>query len=76
MSRLYRDVLSPLEFLWALEQIELIEANTPRDLMSVVAMYETGFQFAEQQNLRTVQHLSSSQESGVRLAKKAYCTTG
>jgi hypothetical protein len=44
--------------------------------MSVVAMDESGFQFAEQPNLRTVQHLSFSQESGVRLAKKAYCTTG
>jgi hypothetical protein len=44
--------------------------------MSVVAMDESGFQFAEQPNLRTVEHLSFSQESGVRLAKKAYCTTG
>jgi hypothetical protein len=28
---------------------------------------ESGFQFAEPKNLRTVQHLSFSQESGVRL---------
>jgi hypothetical protein len=31
-------------------------------------MDESGFQFAKQQNLRTVEHLSFSQESGVRLA--------
>jgi hypothetical protein len=36
--------------------------------MSVVAIDESGFQFAKQQNLRTVEHLSFSQESGVRLA--------
>jgi hypothetical protein len=44
--------------------------------MSVVAMNVSGFQFAEQKNSRTVQHLSFSQESGVRFAKKAYCATG
>jgi hypothetical protein len=44
--------------------------------MSVVAMNASGFQFAEQKNSRTVQHLSFSQESGLRLAKKGYCTTG
>jgi hypothetical protein len=45
--------------------------NTPRDLMSVVAVDESGFQFAEPQNLRAVQHLSFSQ-IGARPAKKHF----
>jgi hypothetical protein len=48
------------------------ENNTPRDPMSVVAVHETGFQFAEPQNLRAVQHLSFGQKIGARPAKKHF----